>query len=535
VIAEQVSEFSASQRQTADVAIVGAGASGAHSLLAILKELSSATEATDARTRRTQIVVIDRDPQFFAGVAYGRRSGRSSLTLSTVQRFLPTEEREDFVEWLNQHRDDVLSDPDLDEAWIDRHRDAIVSGQWEPLFIPRRLYGKYLAECVSAAIWLARSQNVAEFSLINAVVTSLTEAEGRYRLGIEDAEGAAGEIDAAVVVLAIGSPPARELNADGDAVADGVVRDVYDPGLEQTLARVRVRLEDLPQTDRRVLVVGGNAAALEFVLAAHTFIRNLGATITVLSPSGRPRHWRRKKPGELTQLPALTALKASADAGQQVSAADLYEAVAADLAAALASGADVAAVPAIMDVIPSFLGVLGSQDREALAAEYGMRITNLLREDCSDAVDILDTSIAAGIISFEAGRYWTSRRRQSGFEVTVIDRDGLSRKLDSRYGVVIGAVGFETVSATRSPLLRQLLDDGVVHVSSSDRGLRADSRFRVAPRLFVTGPLLAGNANASMLIWHAESVRRILEIARSAAPHIVHDLLIVSSGNSLSA
>jgi uncharacterized NAD(P)/FAD-binding protein YdhS len=134
---------------TAYVAIVGAGACGAHSLLALLKELSS---ATDARTRPTQIVVIDGNPDFFSGVADGRRSGRRSLTLSTVERFLPSEEREGFVEWLNQHRDDVLSDPDLDEAWIDRHREAIVSGQWEPLFIPRRLYGKYLAECVSAAI-----------------------------------------------------------------------------------------------------------------------------------------------------------------------------------------------------------------------------------------------------------------------------------------------------------------------------------------------------------------------------------------------
>jgi uncharacterized NAD(P)/FAD-binding protein YdhS len=532
VIAERLSGFSAPQRQTADVAIVGAGASGAHSLLAILKELSS---ATDARMRPTQIVVIDRDPDFFSGVAYGRRSGRGSLTLSTVERFLPSEEREDFVEWLNQHRDDVLSAPDIDEAWIDRHREAIVSGQWEQLFIPRRLYGKYLAECVSAAIWLARSQNVAEFTSINAAVTRLTESEGRYLLSIEDADGGACEIDAAVVVLAIGSPPVRELKADGDAAADGLVRDVYDPGLEQTLARVMARLEDLPQTDRKVLVVGGNAAALEFVLAAHTLIRNLGATITVLSPSGRPRHWRTKKPHELTQLPALTVLKARADTGQQVTAAELYEAVAADLAAALASGADVAAVPAIVDVIPSFLGALGPQDREALAADYGMLITNVLREDCGDAVDILDTLIAAGIISFEAGRYWTSRRRQSCFEVTVIDRDGMRRKLDSRYGVVIGAVGFERVSATRAPLLRQLLDDGIVHVSSSDRGLRADNRFRVAPRLFVTGPLLAGNANANMLIWHAESVRRILEIAHTAAPYIVHDVLVVSSGNSLSA
>ncbi len=520
-----VADVSVAHRQTADLAIVGAGVSGAHSLLAVLDQLPSAL------TRQKRIVVIERDPAFFSGVAYGPRSGPGSLTLSTLERFLPNDERGEFVEWLDAHRDDVLHAVEIDEAWVDRHRHAIVEGQWESLYIPRRLYGRYLAERVDTAIALARTRGVAEVTCVNAEVTKVVKADDRYVLAVDSGDETF-QIDAAVVVLSIGSPPVRRLTTDDDAPADAVVCDVYDPGLEQTLASVERRLAALPRSDRRVLVVGGNAAALEFVLAARTLVRNLGATITVLSPSGRPRHWHRKSAQGSARLPALMALRTGAEAGRDVSAADLYGAVAADLSEAVVSGTDLAAVPAIVEAIPSFLGKLDLASRAALAAEYGMRMTNLLREDCGDAIDVVDASVAAGVISFEAGRYRSARYTKSGFEVEVSDDVGTSRTLERRYGVVVGAVGFEAISTTRAPLIRQLIDDGLVRASSSDRGIAADSRFRAADRLFVTGPLLAGNANISMLIWHAESVRRILEITTAAAPAIVGELHAVSSDNS---
>jgi uncharacterized NAD(P)/FAD-binding protein YdhS len=521
-----VADVPLAHRQTADLAIVGAGVSGAQSLLAVLDQLSSAP------TRQKRIVVIERHPAFFSGVAYGPRSGPGSLTLSTLERFLPNDERAEFVEWLDAHCDDVLHAVDIDEAWVDRHRHAIVEGRWESLYIPRRLYGRYLAERVEAAIALARSEGVADVACVNAEVTKVVEAGDRYMLAVDSGDETF-QIDAAVVVLSIGSPPVQRLTTDDDAPADAVVCDIYDPGLEQTLTSVERRLAALPRPDRSVLVVGGNAAAIEFVLAARTLVRNLAATITVLSPSGRPRHWHRKSAQGSARLPALMALRTSADAGRHVSASDLYEAVAADLSAAVASGTDLSAVPAIVETIPSFLGKLDSESRTALAAEYGMRMTNLLREDCGDAIDIMDASVAAGVIGFETGRYRSARCVETGFEVEVSDDDG-TRTLDRRYGVIVGAVGFEAVSTTRAGLIRQLLDDGIARSSGSDRGFEADSRFQAADRLFVTGPLLAGNANISMLIWHAESVRRILEITAAAAPAIVGELHAVSSDNSLS-
>src|SRR6185312_11717781 len=47
-------------RRKADLAIIGAGASGTHALLALLKELGSGDRK---RTRPLRIVIVDRDPQ----------------------------------------------------------------------------------------------------------------------------------------------------------------------------------------------------------------------------------------------------------------------------------------------------------------------------------------------------------------------------------------------------------------------------------------------------------------------------------------
>ena len=154
-----------------------------------------------------------------------------------------------------------------------------------------------------------------------------------------------------------------------------------------------------------------------------------------------------------------------------------------------------------------------------------MLISNLLRQDCGDAVDILESFVESGVVDFTAGRYLGCQRAGQFFRVNVNDDAGNELDLDASYGVVVGAMGFEKVSATRAPLLKRMLGAGLVFSSSSDMGLRVDSRFRAAPRLFVVGPLLAGNVQGNMVIWHAESVRRIVAIARSVAPGIADELV----------
>ena len=501
---------------TADLTIVGAGVSATHTLLALLRELATATPPA----RPVRILVVDRDPQFFSGVPYGNRSGRASLTLSTLGGFLPDDERTGFTAWLDAECGRLLGAADA--GWVERHRGDAEAGRWDGLFIPRRWYGEYLAARTTAAIAKARSTGVAEVALRTAEVASIERSDAGFVVAAGDTR-----IDTAAVLLATGSPPTRRLPTDGVDDADGLVHDLYDPGLDATLARLHEHLAAAPADDRRVLVVGGNASALEFVLASRGLLDELGARLTVLSPGGRPRNWRRSTPGETAELPALAALKASADDGENLTAAKLYEAVATDLHGAVRAGTDVAAVRAMVPAIPFFLPRLSDRERAALATRYGMAITNLLRQDCGDAVASLEASVERGTVDFLAGRFARCRSVGPSFEVTVADGRGDERPLPDRYDAVVGTVGFEGVSGTRAPLVRQLLDAGIVEASGSDAGLRVDEGYRAAPGVYVMGPLLAGNAHPHLLVWHAESVRRIMSLAPEAAASIARELILV--------
>ena len=301
----------------ADLVIVGAGASGTHTLLSLLTELSSAGRRPPHPLR---IVVIDRDPQFFTGIAYGNRSARTSLTLSTLKDFLPDDERARFTEWVTAHREAI------DSAWSARHLADIAAGRWDQLFIPRRLYGAHLADRARTAILAAHSDRIAEVTVIGADVTAIDSSSIGYVVSAADPDGLAIQLNTAAVVLAIGSPPSRRLGVEDSLMGD-LIHDLYDPGLDATLTQLRGKLGALPPNERRILVVGGNAAALEFVLASQEILRELQAQVTVLSPAGRPRHWRRKKDDEAARLRAITALKDKLDDGGRVSAAELYEAV----------------------------------------------------------------------------------------------------------------------------------------------------------------------------------------------------------------
>lgn len=65
---------------------------------------------------------------------------------------------------------------------------------------------------------------------------------------------------------------------------------------------------------------------------------------------------------------------------------------------------------------------------------------------------------------------------------------------------------------------------GLVEPTDSRRGIRVDERLRAAPRVFVGGPLLAGNLNGCLRIWHLESCRRIFAMSADVAAEITAEL-----------
>lgn len=543
-----------------DIAVLGSGASGTHGLLRIISLLSDRTSSFGDAFR---ITVIDRDEQFHSGIPYGHRSGRSSLLISALESFLPDRERSEFIDWLEDRREEMLGwaadgrapDPPLatlmDRDWILRHEDAVRARRWDDLYLPRRLYGQYLSELVERTLDAARGLVEVEFvhADVNEVVS---DGSGGVHLRERGSEGRVRfELHAHSVLLAIGSPPVRHLAVSGAAVGTGsntgvsgqsnidelldtgLVTDIHTPEIEHVIEKIRVRIESLPAEKRTILLIGGNADALEFLLASHRLRQDTGARLSILSSRGRPHYWHHDKPGEQASTPILNRLFATAEAGTPLRARNLHAAVRAELTAAIAQGNVNSTIAALISAVGSSLRYMDDFELYSMATDHGVAISDLLRRAGGDSLDFLAEGIAEGSITCIPGRF-----REDMLFATVDQlpgstsdpndeaaRNNAQDDPDHGYAVIVNGTGFERVTDTRAPLLRQMLGSGTVHASASRTGLALDEKFQAAPGIFVLGPLIAGHHHGSSAYWHIESVARIIGLADAVADSLVTETI----------
>ena len=491
-----------------------------------------------------RITMIDRDSQFHSGVPYGHRSGPSSLLITRLADFLSKNELAHFTRWLDENREAILATSKLDKEWLHRHSDDIRNGFWDNLYLPRRLYGRYLRNRAESEIHKARRDGTAIVDYLTAEITDITtEPDGTSVLhGIQSQHAATTdsliELRTTTTILSIGSPPVKQLNVSAESGTlqsesaaqhelPGYIADIHVPTIEDSLASIRKLLLAAEPRDRRILVIGGNADALEFILASDALRHETHSALTVLSTRGRPYYWRQEKPGEQPEIPAVQMLLDRIDEGRSPSAEEFYSAVETDVTESIVHGRDKATVSAIMDAVGRVIGTMDDTQRGEMAGTYGIPISNLLRQAGGDAVDLLDSTSGDCSLTFERGRFDSAVLRNGLFSVSLKRPASCGKatpaELTDRYAVIINATGFESVAEARITLLRNLLASGTATASSSGAGLAADSHFRIAPGIFVLGPLLSGFNHDGTVVWHAESVNRIVHLAAQLAPVLISD------------
>ena len=548
-----------------DIAVLGSGASGTHGLLRILTRLTDRESSVDDVIR---IAVIDRDHQFHSGIPYGHRSGRSSLLISALESFLPDRERRDFISWLEVRREAMLDwardgqTPDsplaaaMERDWILRHENEVRDGRWDELYLPRRLYGQYLSELVEHAVEAARG--LVEVDFVHADVNEVIgDGGGGVHLRERGSDGGVHfELHAHSVLLAIGSPPVRDLDVSSapilagpntsaagqssidDLLGMGLVTDIHTPEIEHVIEKITVRLESLPVEKRTILLIGGNADALEFLLASHRLRQDTGTRLFVLSSRGRPHYWHHDRQGEQASTPILDRLFETAEAGAPLRARDLHEAVHAELAAALTHGNVNSTIAALIAAVGSSLRYMDDFELCSMATDHGVAISDLLRRAGGDSLDFLTAGIADGTITCIPGRFREAHVREDMLFATVDQLPGATPTSDTvtshdeatdgpdhGYAVIVNGTGFERVTDTRSPLLRQMLGSGTVRASASRTGLALNETFQAAPGIFVLGPLIAGHHGGGSAYWHIESVVRIIQLADAVAERLVTEAI----------
>lgn len=514
-------------RDAYDVAFVGLGVSNTFALLDVLRRLPRVPLGAMPR-----ILLIERDATPFTGVAYGPRSGKQSLLITTLDEFVDASLRAEFLDWLAIHRECLLDDygrhaGSLSRQWLEQYRQSSRQQLEFERCIPRAFFGRFLAEKATAAIASARSQGIADVVRRQADVTDIAAADPGYALQLSSERE---RCLARSVVLGIGPPNLAALPGSDTTrlEADGRIENrPYERSLSAACAAVaRALRQRLDGTAPNVLIVGSNASAIESacLLFDQPGFAESNARIYVMSPAGRfPDRATRA-----IEMPAFRAANLEALASANALCADdIEQAAHADLDAweRLTEGMNLPAVQLGRD-IQSLLGKLSTSERRRFAQTHGIRIGKRQRRAGDEYLDVAERLITQGRIEHCAGRFAGVESADGGdLDIRWIPNGARrSRAFPEPVAAIVNCRGPQRLDESSDPLIRNLVDRGLCVPNEAGRGFEVNDDYEAAPGLIVTGPMISGNVIRDEPVWHVEHCGRLRTIATTIGD-LVHGRL----------
>lgn len=519
-----------------DLAIIGAGISSAYTLIHYLLLLEQQFAESKAQPQPIRIVVTEKADEFWMGIPYGSRSGKTALLISPLVEFIPQQaEREHFTEWLNANREWLFAPQsdscgELSHKWLQANTADMDRNSWDNLFIPRHLFGLYLQQRVSDLIKSAVSKGSIEIDLINADVWDVQRDRDLYRVDFATTEGNT-YFTAEKLVLAIGSPPNVAFAKPVNDLADVCYIDnMYEPSLDANLDRICKSLER--QTDRQVLIIGSNAGTLDALYSINNSktATDLIEKFIILSPNAAFPHRISREVPALNYTPQhLVKLVES----ETFTAKQIFEAVRSDVADATASNINISDIYGdISKVTMQGLNRLSAEEQAQFVFVYAVEIGKLQRRAGGEYLDVVDGLIARDKIEFIKGRFVRSTLNETGnLTCEYINADDLNQKtIDTSIGVIINCAGFQDVTKSSSLLIQNLIRRGICIPNQSQRGFVIDKNFEASKNCYVMGPLVAGNIDGNFRVWHAESCQRIIGLSQHLATVSIQPAVATSCG-----
>jgi uncharacterized NAD(P)/FAD-binding protein YdhS len=442
-----------------------------------------------------RVLLIDRGPDFFGGVAYGARSGDSGLIISRLADFLPPSHEQSFREWLA-----ATSEPAFGHA-----------GDLDDVFLPRYIFGRYLEHIALDAIAAAHERGVASCESVVAEVVDLEPTADGFRITAVDPKGRTDRLGARRVVLGIGRTPSQRLLETVSAAPRpdlAVIDDPFEPGVAQMLQRIRTAAAQRA-APARVVIAGSNAGALDviFNLMNDPVAAAAIGTVELVSPSGALPQLFHRTPEDARRFEsqALDALARR----DRILADDILEAVASDIEGA--HGAGLTITDTFGDISSRFLALLdrlSPAEKLRFATDTGPRIGALQRKVGYDYWKVVDQLAGEGRLVLTRGTV-----PPGGGEYVARD-DVLA---------VINCSGSERLTDPdlHSSLLRGLIDRGALTPTGSGFGVRVNDDLEAdVPGLYVIGPQLTGNVVDGSPTWNLEHCGRLAAFGAKLAAHL---------------
>lgn len=507
-----------------DVVFVGAGISSAYTLI----HLVSNWEKQD-RHQPVLVGVLEQTGEFWPGVPYGKKSGKNPLIITSIKEFIPQQpEREHFIEWLKENYESLFNVPEqkngrLTTKWQESHKEAIAEGRWDDLFVPRFVFGSYIQEYVKEVTGKAIANGVIQMDLIAATVQDIEPVESGYSIEIA-LNDQMKSLSASKVILGIGSPPNTHFGKLGRHYST-YISDIYEPSMDENLEKAYLALSGLDPGKRTVLIVGSNASTLDMLFALNNSakVSEIIDRFVVISPNAAFPHRISKvfvDPGFVAKNLAALNTKDS------FVASEILDAVKADVAEADSLKLNIADIfPEISRKMLETVDKLSLKEQKRFVAKYAVEIGKMQRRAGGEYLDVVDELTSSGKFSFVKGRFiGYLAPEEGGPGIEYIDGDtGQTKILTESIGLVINCAGFQPVDNSSSALMQNLIRREICTVNDSNRGFLLNERFETSPDFYLMGPLVAGNLNQSLRVWHAESCSRIIQMSKKLADVIAAD------------
>jgi uncharacterized NAD(P)/FAD-binding protein YdhS len=408
-------------------------------------------------------------------------------------------------------------------SWFEEHRGALTEGRWSELFLPRRAFGRYLAERVPQRLDQLRADGLLEVELIR------DEAIGLSRKGpLLHVVSRSGTVRRTRrVVLSLGSGQMRRFwpqSAEADSAGSAcLITDIYDPDLAHNLDRVAAHARNADEpTD--LVIVGANASALELVLQLcdrKDLLGGLGR-ITIVTRSGELPQCPREAGATSTDArkPKRSAPRARhlrrLVGVTGITAQGLADAAFADIERARREGLGAVDVLARLgSEFGAMLDALDAADKLAFASQHGPAISRRQRRAGPHYALLLERLTAEGRLHVVRGEFLglvddEDAAAQVGVRYLYRDPDTGDTVTDGPVSVVVNCAGFTAVDAAEAmPLLQQLVGSGLCQPTAGGSGIQVNDQLEAAEGVHVIGPLLAGNVIAGRPVWHLEHCGRI--------------------------
>ena len=423
------------------IAVIGAGFSGTIATLHLLNRLPA----------EQPVLLCERAPVFGHGIAYATEDNDHLLNVRTVNMSALNDKPLHFQDWIT-HRA-------AGQQLQGLHHTAA------GVFATRSLYGLYLRSILGSA--MRESAGQARLRLFPDEVIDVVPLKDGYELA--GSRGQRLQVDK--VLLAVGNLPAKE--SDDPHICN------YAWGEKAQ----RPLTSDLP-----VLIVGTGLTMIDIAISLRR--RNFAGGIYALSRGGLlPMRHAASKPwptptfsaSEETSLRALTAR------------------VRAEIRQAKEEGNDWRAViDSLRPITARLWGGLPAAER-ARFLRHVRRVWDVHRHRMAPPhADTIDSMLAEGSLIVAAGRI---RRIESGLHsvrVTYAARDGSGEKIIEAQRVIM-ANGLEHISRTHDPLMKSMLERGLVRLDSQGLGIDVTDELNaiqadgtVADDIWALGPIIRG-------------------------------------------